>query len=42
MCGFTKQQARSVLDKMRNESLISLKGKGPAAKYVVYDESSDN
>ena len=42
MCGFTKQQARSVLDKMRSESLINLKGKGPAARYVKSDGLSDN
>ena len=35
MCGFTKQQARSVIDKMRSEDLITLTGKGPAARYVV-------
>ena len=27
MCGFTKQQARSVIDKMRSEDLITLTGK---------------
>lgn len=36
MCGFTKQQARSVIDKMRSEELIDLMGKGPAAKYVMH------
>lgn len=36
MCGFTKQQARSVIDKMRSEDLITLTGKGPAARYVVH------
>ena len=36
MCGFTKQQARSVIDKMRSEDLITLAGKGPAARYVMY------
>ena len=35
MCGFTKQQARSVIDKMRSEKLINLNGKGPAARYVI-------
>ena len=34
MCGFTKQQARIVIDKMRSGKLIALKGKGPAARYV--------
>ena len=42
MCGFTKQQARSVIDKMRSEKLISLNGKGPAARYVIFDGLSDN
>lgn len=32
MYGFTKQQARIVIDKMRNEALIILVGKGPAAR----------
>ncbi len=36
MCGFTKQQARSVIDKMRSEELIDLMGKEPAAKYVMH------
>lgn len=36
MCGFTKQQARSVIDKMRSEELITLTGKGPAARYVMH------
>lgn len=35
MCGFTKQQARIVIDKMRSGKLIALKGKGPAARYVL-------
>ena len=42
MCGFTKQQARSVIDKMRSERLINLNGKGPAARYVIFDGLSDN
>ena len=42
MCGFTKQQARTVIDKMRNEALIIWVGKGPAAGYVRNRESSDN
>lgn len=42
MCGFTKQQARSVIDKMRSEKLINLNGKGPAARYVIFDGLSDN
>ena len=36
MCGFTKQQARSVIDKMRSENLITLTGQGPAARYVMH------
>ena len=36
MCGFSKQQARSVIDKMRSEDLIDLTGKGPAARYVMF------
>ena len=35
-CGFSKQQARSVIDKMRSEDLIDLTGKGPAARYVMF------
>lgn len=42
MCGFTKQQSRTVIDKMRNEALIILVGKGSAAEYVRNRESSDN
>ena len=42
MCGFTKQQARTVIDKMRNEALIILVGQGPAAGYVRNRETSDN
>ena len=42
MCGFTKQQERSVIDKMRSEKLIYLNGKGPAARYVIFDGLSDN
>ncbi len=42
MCGFTKQQARSVIDKMRSDKLITLSGKGPAAKYVMFDGLSGN
>lgn len=42
MCGFTKQQARIVIDKMRSGKLIALKGKGPAARYVLSNGLSDN
>ena len=34
LCGFTKQQARSALDKMRGESLIKLVGAGRSSKYI--------
>lgn len=40
MCGFTKQQARIVVDKMREEQLIILLGKGPAARYIRKSELS--
>ncbi len=42
MCGFTKQQARIAIDKMREEQLIILVGKGPAARYMRKSETSDN
>ena len=42
ICGFTKQQARIVIDKMRSGKLIALKGKGPAARYVLINGLSDN
>ena len=42
MCRFTKQQARSVIDKMRSEDLIDLMEKGPAVRYVLYKGLSDN
>lgn len=42
MCGFPKQQARSVIDKMRSEKMISLSGKGTAARYVIFDGLSGN
>lgn len=42
MCGFTKQQARIVIDKMRSGKLIALKGKGPAARYVLINGLIDN
>ena len=35
LCGFTKQQARSVIDKMRSENILELVGKGNASKYVL-------
>ena len=42
MCGFIKQQARCVIDKMSSEELIDLMGKGPATRYVLYKGLSDN
>ena len=41
MCGFTKQQARTVIDKMRNEGIILLEGKGPASRYIRNNELSE-
>ena len=35
LCGFTKQQARTVIDKMRSEDLLQLVGKGSASKYIL-------
>ena len=35
LCGFTKQQARTVIDKMRLEGILQLVGKGSASKYVL-------
>ena len=35
LCGYTKQQARYVTDKMRDEGVLQLVGKGPASKYVL-------
>lgn len=34
MCGFTKQQARSVIDKMRSEELIDICRQGNKSYYV--------
>lgn len=35
LCGFTKQQARTVIDKMRLEGILQLVGKGSASKYIL-------
>lgn len=35
LCGFTKQQARAVIDKMRLEGILQLVGKGSASKYIL-------
>lgn len=34
LCGFSRQQARIVIDKMKNEELIELMGKGVGSYYV--------
>ena len=34
LCGFTKQQARIVLDKMRDEDMIMTSGKGRGTEYI--------
>ena len=33
LCGFTRQQARSTLDRMRSEGILRLEGQGRVAKY---------
>ena len=35
LCGFTKQQARATIDKMRKENIIDMIGKGKSSKYVL-------
>lgn len=35
LCGFTKQQARSAIEKMIKDDLITKAGAGPATKYVA-------
>jgi ATP-dependent DNA helicase RecG len=35
LCGFTKQQARMTIDKMRKENLIELRGVGKKSCYVL-------
>lgn len=35
LCGFTKQQARNALDRMRDEGLIRLVGSGRSSKYIL-------
>lgn len=34
LCGFTKQQARAVIDKMRKENLITIISQGKKSKYI--------
>lgn len=35
LCGYTKQQARYVTDKMRDEGILQLVGKGHASRYIL-------
>ena len=35
LCGFTRQQSRTTLEKMQTEDVIVLQGKGRYAKYVA-------
>ena len=35
MCGFTKQQARTVLEKMQKENILVMEGHGRGAYYVI-------
>ena len=34
LCGFTKQQARGTIDKMRQENILEMIGSGRAARYI--------
>lgn len=38
LCGFTKQQARAVTDKMRDENILKIEGKGKLSRYVKVDD----
>ncbi len=38
LCGFTKQQARAVIDKMRAENILKLEGKGKLSRYIKVDD----
>ena len=38
LCGFTKQQARAVTDKMRAENMLRMEGKGRLSRYVRADD----
>jgi ATP-dependent DNA helicase RecG len=42
LCGFTKQQARNIFDKMRNDNLITLIGAGKASHYILYKNNSND
>ncbi len=38
LCGYTKQQARAAIDKMRAENILKLEGKGKLSKYIKVDD----
>ncbi len=38
LCGFTKQQARVVIDKMRAENILKMEGKGKLSRYIKIDD----
>ncbi len=38
LCGFTKQQARVVIDKMRAENILKMEGKGKLSRYIKVDD----
>lgn len=38
LCGYTKQQARTAIDKMRAENILKLEGKGKLSKYIKVDD----
>ena len=40
LCGYSKQQARITLDKMRKEYLIELVGRGRSSRYIKLDKNS--
>ena len=38
LCGFTKQQARAATDKMRDENILRMEGKGKLSRYVKVND----
>lgn len=38
LCGFTKQQARIVTDKMRAANILKMEGKGKLSRYIKVDQ----
>lgn len=42
LCGFTKQQARRTIDKMKSENLIQLIGKGRSSRYIRVISEKDS